>query len=471
MKKLLCSLLSLALVCAFALPVWGEEGANSSGSSSTSGNSSTSGTSTPTPVTPGQGVYVVAATVTDRAGGEISTVGWGDVVNVVLKVVDHSSRTLNVDPDGIAARVNSSVFTYTGLGEISQLYEGSDDGGDYYGYVLLFRDVIYNGGGNTFNVDLSYPDSSLPMQQFSVTLGQCVDKDPNDPSKARTPNLVVRESSYGTQEVLAGQPFVLTLTVYASTGTENLNDVIVALTLPEHVSLTGGSLSAYVGGMSPKSTRQVSFSVLPSASFTNGVANIGVQMTGTGALSGTAATGSTTISVPITQPDRFEIGELQLDEPLMAGSTASVSLSYVNKGKNPVANLEATLSGNNLGAEGTKQYLGNLNAGTEGSVDFDLCPEAAGPLSGTITLTYEGADGQIKTVSESFSTTVEAAPVWDDPGIYVDPMPEEKTGLPLWAKALIGLAVCGAVGGGAVVLRRRLKAKKLAQLEDEDEDL
>ena len=444
MKKLLCSLLCLALVCAFAMPVWGEN------SSASSGSSSTSGTSTTTTVTPGQGVYVVAATVTDRAGGEISTVGWGDVVNVVLKVVDHSSRTLNVDPDGIAARVNSSVFTYTGLGEISQLYEGSDDGGDYYGYVLLFRDVIYNGGGNTFNVDLSYPDSSLPMQQFSVTLGQCVDKDPNDPSKARTPNLVVRESSYGTQEVLAGQPFVLTLTVYASTGTENLNDVIVAVTLPEHVSLTGGSLSAYVGGMSPKSTRQVSFSVLPSASFTNGVANIGVQM---------------------TQPDRFEIGELQLDEPLMAGSTASVSLSYVNKGKNPVANLEATLSGNNLGAEGTKQYLGNLNAGTEGSVDFDLCPEAAGALSGTITLTYEGADGQIKTVSESFSTTVEAAPVWDDPGIYEDPMPEQKTGLPLWAKALIGLAVCGAVGGGAVVLRRRLKAKKLAQLEEEDEDL
>ena len=66
---------------------------------------------------------------------------------------------------------------------------------------------------------------------------------------------------------------------------------------------------------------------------------------------------------------------------------------------------------------------------------------------------------------------MEAAPVWDDPGIYEDPMPEQKTGLPLWAKALIGLAVCGAVGGGAVVLRRRLKAKKLAQLEEEDEDL
>lgn len=451
MKKIVSILLTLALACAVALPVWADPA-----TPETSSN---------------QGVYVVAATVTDRAGGEIATVGWGDVVNVVLKVVDHSSARLSVKPEDIAARVNSSVFTYTGLGEISQLYEGSDDGGAYYGYVLLFRDVIYNGGGNTFNVDLSYPDSSMPMQQFSVTLGQCVDKDPNDPKDARTPNLVVRESSYGTQEVVAGQPFVLTLTVYASTGTESLNDVIVALTLPEHVSLTGGSLSAYVGSMGPKSTRQVSFPILPSASFTAGVANIGVQMTGTGANSGSAASGSTTISVPITQPDRFEVGELQLDEPLTVGSLASVSLSYVNKGKNPVANLEAILSGNNLGAEGTRQYLGNLNAGTEGSVDFDLCPESAGPLSGTITLTYEGADGQIKTVSENFSTTVQEAPVWEDPGIYEDPMPQQSAGLPIWARILIAAAVIAVVGAAAVVIRRRLKAKKLAQLEDEDEDL
>ena len=59
----------------------------------------------------------------------------------------------------------------------------------------MFRDVIYNGGGNTFPVNLSYIDSTLPMQQFSVTLGQCVDEDPNDPSDARAPSLIVRGAS------------------------------------------------------------------------------------------------------------------------------------------------------------------------------------------------------------------------------------------------------------------------------------
>ena len=133
------------------------------------------------------GVYVVAAAVTDPAGGEIPAIEWGDRVNVVLSVLDHSSAQYDIAPEQISARVNSSTFTFTGNGEIGQLVEGEDDNGPYYSYNLLFRDVIYNGGGNTFPVNLSYIDSTLPMQQFSVTLGQCVDKDPNDPSDAARP--------------------------------------------------------------------------------------------------------------------------------------------------------------------------------------------------------------------------------------------------------------------------------------------
>lgn len=450
MKRIFCWILALALACGMAMPVWAE---------------STPETAAGEP----EGVYVVASTVTDRAGGEVSTVEPGDVVNVVLKVVDHSSALLAVEPDEIVARVNSSVFTYTGIGEISQLYSDTDEGGAYYGYVLLFRDVIYNGGGNTFPIDLSYLDSSKPMQQFSVTLGQCLDKDP------RTSNLVIRESSYGSEVITAGTPFTLSLTVYATSGDETINDVIVSLTLPEGITLTGGSLSIYVGSMGPQSTKQVSFPILPSAAFTAGVANIGVSLTGTGSETGIQATSTgTIISVPVLQPDRFELGQLTL-EPMTVGMGGSVSLSFVNKGKNAIGNLEATLSGTNLGAETTQQYIGNLNAGTEGSVDFDLNPETGGAVTGTITLTYEAADGQIKTVSKDFSTTAEEMPVYDDFSAFdsgMDVMEPEKTGLPIWAYLLIAAGVAAAVIAAVVVLRKRRKAKKLAELEDDsDEDL
>lgn len=495
MKRILCWILTLALACGAALPVLAEDAAESTPTPGPAAEAvvtaaeeepeqsptpppTASPTPSPDPLTIGEGVYVVAATVTDRAGGEISTIERGDVVNVVLKVVDHSSARLAVEANDIVTRVNSSVFTYTGTGEISQLYSDNDDPDqslrrseyDYYSYVLLFRDVIYNGGGNTFPVDLSYLDSSKPMQQFSVTLGQCVDKDP------RTPNLVIRESNYGTEAIVAGTPFTLNLTVYATTGDESLSDVIVALTLPDGITLTGGSLSTYVGSMAPQSTRQVSFSVMPSSGFTGGVANIGVALSGTGSETSAAATGAgTTISVPVGQPDRFELGELTI-EPMMVGSGGSVALTFVNKGKNTISNLEASLSGANLGAESTLQYIGNLQPGTEGSVDFDLNPETGGEVSGTITLTYESADGQIKTLTKDFSTTAEEMPMYDDsmldPGMDPDMMEPESTGLPVWAYVLIAAGAAAAVIVVVVVVRKRRKAKKLAELEDDgDEDL
>ena len=155
------------------------------------------------------------------------------------------------------------------------------------------------------------------------------------------------------------------------------------------------------------------------------------------------------------------------------GDTGSVTLTYVNKGKNAISNLEARLTGSNLGAGGY-QYLGNLNAGTEGSVDFDIAPDAAGTVSGVITLSYEDASGNPQTISKDFSISAEEMNMDDS---YYDPSMDdvqpEQTGMPVWAWVLIG--VCGAVVIiviVVVVVRKRKKAKALAALEeDSDEDI
>ena len=456
----------LTLAAALCLPVWADDSNPDSGINN--------GGDTSTVTTDNQGVYVTGYTVTTPAGGEITTLNVGDQVNIVLQVVDHSSARYAVKAEDIVARINSSIFTYTGTGEIGQLFESNDDPDqtrkdpqyNYYSYVLLFRDVIYNGGGNTLPINLSYLDTSKPLQQFSVTLGQCVDKD-----QTTSPNLLVRTSSYG-DSVTAGQAFDLSLGLYATDGNENLDDVIVSLTLPENISLNGGSLSSYLGTICPKQTRDVTFQVMPASGFTGTVASITVNMTGTGSVTGKEVSGTTTISVPVSQPDRFEVGQLELSgDTIYVGDTGSVSLSYVNKGKNPVSNLEARLTGTNLGAGGY-QYLGNLAAGTEGSVDFDIVPDAAGTVSGIITLNYEDASGNPQTFSKDFSVSAEEMNMDDfnyDPSM--DDVQPEQTGMPVWAWVLIG--VCGAVVVVViivVVVRKRKKAKALAALEAEDSD-
>ena len=485
MKRLFSLLTAFALAAALCAPVMADD---------VTTPDVTAPTPTPTAAidtTSSDGVYVSAYSVTDTAGGEVTTVQVGDKINIVLKVVDHASARYCVKPEEISARINSAVFTYTGTGEIGQLFDSNDDPNatrlqnvrngsaspeevaanaqyNYYSYVILFRDVIYNGGGNTLPINLSYLDTAKPLQQFSVTLGQCVDKD-----QTTSPNLLVRTSSYG-DSVTAGQAFDLSLGLYATDGNENLDDVIVSLTLPENISLGGGSLSNYVGSMAAKSMQNITFSVLPAAGFTGTVADITVNMTGTGAISGKAVSSTTAISVPISQPDRFEVGQLQLSsESIMVGDTGSVTLSYVNKGKNAIGNLEARLTGTNLGGE-NYQYLGNLNAGTEGSVDFDITPDAAGNITGVITLNYEDASGNPRTISKNFTATAEEMN-------YDDYMPDsdsnmdepQQTGMPVWGWVLIvvcvGVVVAVIV---VVVLRKRKKAKALAALdEDSDEDI
>lgn len=485
MKRLFSLLMVLMLAAALSLPVWADDDSpDATPTPSPTPNTSTS-------ITESDGVYVTGYTVTTPAGGEITTLGVGDKVNIVLQVVDHSSARYSVDASEIVARINSSIFTYTGTGEIGQLFESNDDpdtnrlqrvrsgqAGDeeksanayynYYSYVLLFRDVIYNGGGNTLPINLSYLDTSKPMQQFSVTLGQCVDKD-----QTTTPNLLVRTSNYG-DAVTAGSPFTLSLGLYATDGNETLNDVIVSLTLPENISLNGGSLSNYVGSMAAKSMRDVTFSVLPAAGFTGTVADITVNMTAVGDITGKAVSSTTTISIPVSQPDRFEVGQLQLSsDTMMVGDTGSVTLSYVNKGKNPIGNLEARLTGTNLGSE-SYQYLGNLNAGTEGSVDFDITPDAAGNISGIITLNYEDASGNPRTISKDFTATAEEMN-YDDAMPDYDPSMDEpqQTGMPVWGWVLIVVCVGVVVAVVVVVIvRKRKKAKALAALdEDSDEDI
>lgn len=482
LKRLFSLLAALTLAAALSAPVLAEDPTPAPDSGASDSVPDT------TPTTNTDGVYVVGYTVTDIAGGEVTTVDVGDHVNVVLQVVDHSSARYNVKAEEIAARINSSVFQYTGIGEIGQLFQSNDDPDqerlnrvrrgeasdaekdanayyNYYSYVLLFRDVVYQGGGNTLPINLTYLDTSKPMQQFSVQIGQCVDKD-----QTTSPNLLVRSSSYGDL-VVAGEEFTLSLGVYATAGNEALSDVIVSLQLPENVSLSNGSLSFYLGTLQPETTQTVTFPVLPASGFTGTVANITVNLAGTGAVSGKAVTGTTAISVPISQPDRFEVGQLEVSDTLYLGDTGTVSLSYVNKGKNPVSNLEARLTGTNLGAGGY-QYLGNLNAGTEGSVDFDLTPDAAGPITGTITLSYEDAAGEPRTVTKDFTSNVEELTYDDsmmDPGM--DMMEPQPTGMPVWGWVL--LVVCGGAVIAVivvVVLRKRKKAKALAALEAEDDD-
>ena len=160
---------------------------------------------------------LMAYAITNAAGGEVTKVEKGDRVNVVLTIVD-SEAPKDLKASQIAARVNSAAFTYTGLGEASNVYTEAGT------YTLLFRDVIYNGGDNNFNVDISYVGHGMAQGSVSHAMGQCVTTTKDN---SRTPSILVRGNKITTSvqgaaagTALAGNECTLTLDSLSTSGDE-----------------------------------------------------------------------------------------------------------------------------------------------------------------------------------------------------------------------------------------------------------
>ena len=157
---------------------------------------------------------------------------------------------------------------------------------------------------------------------------------------------------------------------------------------------------------------------------------------------------------------------------MYTGEENTISLGFVNKGKGILYNLSAEISGN-LSKPGQTQYLGNLQPGAEGSVDFIVSADEPGTVSGTITLTYEDITGKQTTQTKEYSVEmmqyeepIMDMPITDDPSM-VEP---ESSGMPVWGWVVIGLAVVVAAVVAVKVVKKRKALKEQQELEDEDAD-
>lgn len=437
-------------------------------------NPDPSATPTPPPVDPGEQVDLISYDVSPHY------IEKGEYFALTLDIVDNRIKDLTQSKvTSAVATVNGSAFTFRSA--------TSSVGADNH-VQFKFGDILYVGGTPNMTIEISYPDSIVPLGTIELTLTQCVDTPDPTPTPEpvatpeptyKTPGIIIKQSSFGdAPQVQAGSEFTLTLTVFTTTGTENLSDVLVTLSLPKDVSLATGNLNTYIGEMGPEATRTVTYQILPSATFVDGVANIGIEMSGKGQNSGAGASGTTSISVPVVQPERFEITNIEAPETMMLGEEGYVSLTFVNKGKTPISNLQAEIKGDNLANPGQSQFLGNIAAGTENSVDFNVMASQAGTINATIVLSYEDDAGNVKTLEKTFSCTVEEMPMMDDPGMMdpdmMDPAmgdDEPKGGLPWWGWVLILLVVGGGAAAVVIVLKKQKAKKALAQLEDQDEDL
>ena len=275
---------------------------------------------------------------------------------------------------------------------------------------------------------------------------------------APVPNLIIRKFTYGGDSVAAGSKFPLEFT-FENTGRLPVENVVVTVESGESFAMDGSTNTFFYKSLASgaSQTQAVPMQVVPTGKSGAQSITVGFKYEYVDKDKRSQGSADIKISIPVYQPDRFQINAPTLPEFFRVGEESEVILAYVNKGKDDIANVEATVEGENIDTPARTQYLGNITAGTSGNIGFALTPTEAGEIHLTLKITYENGDQQLQTREFSVDLQAEEAPVMED--FPEEDFPEEEHSFP-WVWCILGAA---AAAGVLTLLWLRRRKKKAAE--------
>lgn len=320
---------------------------------------------------------------------------------------------------------------------------------------------------------------SLPHQAYAVdgtdgtsgtnSTSQGSDGD-SAPIAGPVPNIIITNFAYGGDSVAAGSKFNLDFT-FQNKGQVAVTNMVVTVDGAEGFAIAGGTNTFYVDALwaGYSMTQTVPMQALASAKSGAQPVTVNFRYEYVDAGARSSSQSDVKISVPISQPDRFEISDPVVPDQVIAGQENTVTMEYVNKGKGDIANVEATMEGEGFDATMKTQYVGNVASGATGTIGYAFTPHASGELKTTLKVTYEDSDGQTKTKEFPLTVSVADAPAADQPGASdsVEGRGGDR-GLPVPAYVAIAVGVVAVIAAIVLLVRRRRKQK--AKKNDIDED-
>jgi len=389
------------------------------------------------------------------------------------------------------AAPNTSAFTVPGNGKLSA-GPSVDANGCYF--TFDFVNLEYKGTGEPFNVfscSISYTGLSpqLAVASVSLTLNQLnqyIPPPPPDPQPPPEPpeppvliptSFILKDARYGDGVVYAGEQFLLSLVLMATNGSNAVDNVAVSFSPPEQLTLADGASVSYLGTMRPGTSTTANVALLASANIPEGSYTVSIDVNGVNPQTGELVVGHMTVTIPVLQPERFEIFEARLPTDLTAGMDDGMGFStvtLVNKGRGTVGNVMIEVVGDGLYAEEGRQYLGNVAGGEQKMADFILHADTPGKISAYVYVTYENVRGEQKVLEWPFTVNVNEAwiedPGWDE-GFFPPEEDPVSAGPPMWVWLIIIAAA--AIVGSVLLVRRHRKKKEAAEAaldEDDDDD-
>lgn len=299
----------------------------------------------------------------------------------------------------------------------------------------------------------------------SVNVLSTVTKDTKDEETiaSPTPIVILSKYNYGGSSVAAGSSTNLSFSFTNTSKTIKIENVMVTVTGGQDLMLNGSTNTFYFESVAASGSKTVTVPMKAAQLISASAQGVQIAVTYEYVDQNARKSGNATLSlsVPLYQPDRFELSEPKTSYTGYVGEETSMTIDYVNKGKSAISNVEATISGD-IDSPTPYQRVGTIDGGKNGTIAFAVTPQLEGENQVKIVITYEDSNGNTK--ERVFEATVEAMayepsdPGMDDPGM-IDPEPQST--FP-WKYVII--AAVAALIVLLIVLRiRKKKAKQKAE--------
>lgn len=299
----------------------------------------------------------------------------------------------------------------------------------------------------------------------SVDVLSTVTKDTKDEETiaSPTPIVILSKYNYGGSSVAAGSSTNLSFSFTNTSKTIKIENVMVTVTGGQDLMLNGSTNTFYFESVAASGSKTVTVPMKAAQLISASAQGVQIAVTYEYVDQNARKSGNATLSlsVPLYQPDRFELSEPKTSYTGYVGEETSLTIDYVNKGKSAISNVEATISGD-IDSPTPYQRVGTIDGGKNGTIAFAVTPQLEGENQVKIVITYEDSNGNTK--ERVFEATVEAMayepadPGMDDPGM-IDPEPQST--FP-WKYVII--AAVAALIVLLIVLRiRKKKAKQKAE--------
>ena len=277
----------------------------------------------------------------------------------------------------------------------------------------------------------------------------------------KTPQLMISNYSYGGSYVQAGDDFGLNLGLYNTSATQDLVNVKVTVTADDGTFIPVKSSNAFfVDKIEAKGSAAHSIVMNAKRDAEQKTYSLTVDMSYEDT-AGNAFTSKDVISIPVMQETRLVVDDLVAPPELYTGMQSSLSVEFYNMGKTVLNNLRVNVEGDFDAPQSNMYYVGNMETGKSDSYDFTFIPRQSGPMTGTVTFTYEDAAGNEQRYEKPFEVTIMEEVPWEDPGM-MDPTETEKK-IPWIPISVAGAAAVAVIG--LIVWRKHRKKKREQEME------